>query len=141
MLLPNRAEEIAMGDCLARFGRAAGIVCLGAVFVVLELGHSAQAQSAAPGDAANGKRLYLADGCFECHGRNGQGGAFNYPAPALVGIEIPAESFVAFLRNAPNDMPSYDVSILPDKDAADIYAFLQTLPGRKPAKEIPLLNQ
>jgi len=99
------------------------------------------AQNAAPGDVTNGKRLYLADGCFECHGRNGQGGAFNYPAPALAGIEVPVESFTAFLRNAPNDMPSFDVSVLSEKEAADIYAFLQTLPGRKPAKDVPLLNQ
>lgn len=130
-----------MRDRLARFGRVAGFVCLGAVFMVLEMGNSVLAQSGAPGDAANGKRLYLADGCFECHGRNGQGGAFNYPAPALVGMEVPVESFVAFLRNAPNDMPSYEIGVLSDKDAADIYAFLQTLPGRKPAKEIPLLNR
>ncbi len=130
-----------MKDRQARFGQAAAILCLGAALVVLAFETAVLAQNAAPGDAANGKRLYLASGCFECHGRNGQGGAFNYPAPALVGLEIPVESFVAFLRNAPNDMPSYDVSVLPDKDAADIYAFLQTLPGRRPAKEIPLLNQ
>ena len=130
-----------MKNRLARFGQAAGIMYLGAVFLVFGLGTAVLAQSAVPADAANGKRLYLADGCFECHGRNGQGGAFNYPAPALVGIEVPVDSFVAFLRNAPNDMPSYGISVLSDKDAADIYAYLQTLPGRKPAKEIPLLNQ
>jgi mono/diheme cytochrome c family protein len=141
MLLPNRAEEIAMRDRWARLVRTAAIICLGAAFAGLGLGAVVLAQNAPPGDAANGKRLYLADGCFECHGRNGQGGAFNYPAPALIGMEIPVESFVAFLRNAPNDMPSYDVRVLSDKEAADIYAFLQTLPGRKAAKEIPLLNQ
>ena len=42
-----------------------------------------QAQEVPPGDAVNGKRLYLADGCFTCHGRSGQGGAFNGPAPSL----------------------------------------------------------
>jgi mono/diheme cytochrome c family protein len=141
MLLPNRGEEMTMRDRMVRFAQATTVLCLGAAFAVLGLGTAVLAQNAVPGSAANGKRIYLADGCFQCHGRNGQGGAFNYPAPALVGMEIPVESFVAFLRNAPNDMPSYDVSVLPDKDAADIYAFLQTLPGRKPAKEIPLLNQ
>jgi mono/diheme cytochrome c family protein len=130
-----------MRDRLARFGQTAAIIGLGAAFAILGLEGAAIGQNATPGDAVNGKRLYLADGCFECHGRNGQGGAFNYPAPALVGMEVPVEAFVAFLRNAPNDMPSYDVSVLPDKDAADIYVFLQTLPGRKPAEEIPLLNQ
>jgi len=100
----------------------------------------ARAQDAAI-DPANGKRVYLADGCFLCHGRSGQGGAMNYPAPALAGIELPVESFIAFLRDAPNDMPAYSAGVLSDKEAADIHAFLRTLPGRKSAKDFPLLNQ
>jgi len=93
------------------------------------------------GDPVNGKRVFLADGCFLCHGRSGQGGAMNYPAPPLVGIELPVESFIAFLRDAPNDMPAYSAGVLSDKEAADIHAFLRTLPGRKDAKNFPLLNQ
>ena len=93
------------------------------------------------GDAANGKRVYLTDGCFTCHGRSGQGGAMNYPAPALAQTEMPVEAFVAFLREAPNDMPAYSADVLSDKDAADIHAFLRSLPGRKPARDFPLLNQ
>jgi mono/diheme cytochrome c family protein len=93
------------------------------------------------GDPVNGKRVFLADGCFLCHGRSGQGGAMNYPAPPLVGIELPVESFIAFLRDAPNDMPAYSAGVLSDKEAADIHAFLRTLPGRKNPKDFPLLNQ
>ena len=104
-------------------------------------GLPARAQDASGGDAANGKRIFLADGCFLCHGRSGQGGAMNYPAPAIAQLEMPAESFVAFLRDAPNDMPAYSVAVLSDKDATDIYAFLRSLPGRKSAKDFPLLNQ
>jgi mono/diheme cytochrome c family protein len=102
---------------------------------------AAQAEDPPPGDAANGKRLYLADGCFECHGRAGQGGRFNYLTPALAQEALPVDSFIAFLREAPNDMPSFSAAVLSDKDAADIHAFLQTLPGPRPAKDIPLLNQ
>jgi mono/diheme cytochrome c family protein len=94
-----------------------------------------------PGDPVNGKRLYLADGCFECHGRAGQGGRFNYPTPALAEIALPVESFISFLREAPNDMPSFSTDVLSDKDAADIHAFLSSLPGPKSPKDIPLLNQ
>jgi mono/diheme cytochrome c family protein len=93
------------------------------------------------GDAIHGRSVFLADGCFECHGRSGQGGAFNYPTPAIAKVEMPVESFIAFLRAAPRDMPAYSTNVLSDKDAADIYAFLQSLPGRKPAKDFPLLNQ
>ena len=93
------------------------------------------------GDPVKGKRIYLAVGCFECHGRAGQGGRFNYPTPALAQIELPAESFIAFLRAAPNDMPAFSADVLSDQDAADIHAYLRSLPGRKPVKDFPLLNQ
>ena len=49
---------------------------------------AAQAQDAPQGDAANGKRIYLADGCFTCHGRAGQGGAYNGPAPILANTAL-----------------------------------------------------
>jgi mono/diheme cytochrome c family protein len=102
---------------------------------------TARADDLPAGDPVNGKRLYLADGCFECHGRAGQGGNFNYPVPALAQIALPVESFVAFLREAPNDMPSFSEQVLSNKDAADIHAFLSSLPGPRPAKDIPILNQ
>jgi mono/diheme cytochrome c family protein len=54
---------------------------------------------------------------------------------------MPVESFQAFLREAPNDMPTYSTAVLSDSEAADIYAFLRSLPGRKPVKDFPLLNQ
>ena len=101
----------------------------------------ARAQDAPAGDPVHGQQVYLADGCFMCHGRAGQGGQFNYQTPALAQIALPVDSFVAFLRAAPNDMPSFSTDVLSDKDAADIHAFLRSLPGPKPAKDFPLLNQ
>lgn len=56
---------------------------------VLRLGgasHRARAQDAPTGDAVEGKRIYLAVGCFACHGRSGQGGALNGPAPLLATV-------------------------------------------------------
>jgi mono/diheme cytochrome c family protein len=116
-------------------------VLVAGAFATRGPGPAALAQNAASVDAANGKRVYLADGCFMCHGRAGQGGAMNYPAPAIAKLEMPVEAFVSFLRDAPNDMPAYSTDVLSDKEAADIHAFLQSLPGPKPAKEFPLLNQ
>jgi len=95
------------------------------------LGGTAFAEDAA-GDAANGKLIYAKMRCFTCHGRAGQGGAFNYPAPALAALD---------LREPPNDMPAYSTALLSDKEAADMWAWLHALPGRKPAKDFPLLNQ
>jgi mono/diheme cytochrome c family protein len=94
-----------------------------------------------PGDAANGKLVYAKLRCFTCHGRAGQGGGFNYPVPPLAALELPVEAFQAFLREPPNDMPAYSTALLSDKDAADMWAWLHSLPGRKPAKDFPLLNQ
>jgi mono/diheme cytochrome c family protein len=108
---------------------------------VIAADRSAWSQDAQAGDVANGKRVYSAVGCFACHGRAGQGAAFAYPAPPLAQLEMPIEAFQAFLRDAPNDMPSYSVSVLSDADAADVLAFLRSLPGRKPVRDFPLLNQ
>jgi len=94
-----------------------------------------------PGNPANGKQVYLKLRCFTCHGRVGQGGGFNYPVPSLAALELPVEAFQAFLREPPNDMPAFSTAVLSDKDAADMWAWLHALPGRKPAKDFPLLNQ
>ena len=106
----------------------------------LVLAGPALAEDAA-GDAANGKQVYLKMRCFTCHGRAGQGGAFNYPAPALAALELPVEAFQAFLREPPNDMPAFSTALLSDQDAADMWAWLHGLPGRKAVKDFPLLNQ
>ena len=99
------------------------------------------AQGAASGDAAHGKQLYMSDACYTCHGTTGAGGG---PAgPALAHQGLPAEAILQQLRHPQARMPAYTDKILPDKDAADIVAYIQSLSqGPKPnAKDIPLLNQ
>ena len=59
----------------ARFGHFTAVTFIAAAFAVLGFAAASLAQNAGSGDAANGKRIYLADGCFACHGRAGQGGA------------------------------------------------------------------
>ena len=114
----------------------------GLVIAVLTLaaGAAAWAQNAPRGDAANGKRVYLAINCHTCHGSSGQGGAMNGPAPVLARTQLSVEAFKAFVRIGPNDMPAYAESRLSDKDVGDMHAFLLSLPGRRPVKDIPLLN-
>jgi len=94
-----------------------------------------------PGNATHGRELYLAVGCFECHGRMGQGGYFNYPAPALAQLQLPLEAFQALVRLGPHDMPAYAETVLSNADLADIYAYLHSLPGRRAAKDIDALNK
>ena len=109
-------------------------VCGSAVVV------AAQAQEAPRGDAANGKRLYLANYCYTCHGRVGQGGAYNGPAPALAKTAMPYEGLVGQTRNPSNDMPGYSAQVLPDQALADIYAYFQSLPGPSDPKGVALLK-
>ncbi len=99
-----------------------------------------KAQDAPHGDAANGKRIYLAVGCFTCHGRSGQGGALNGPAPILASTAMPFDGFKGQIRDPANDMPAYSDAVLSDKDIVDIFAFVKSLPGPRPAKDIPILN-
>lgn len=111
---------------------AAAMIMLGAP--------SAWAQDVPKGDTANGKKVYLADGCYQCHGRVGQGGLMTGGAPILAQTKMPFVAFRRQLRNPINDMPPYPEKLLSEKDLGDIYAFLQSLPGRRPVKDIPILN-
>ncbi len=99
----------------------------------------ARAQDAPRGDDANGKRLYLAT-CFACHGRSGQGGAMNGPAPMLAKTAMPFDGFKAQLRQPISDMPAYSEAVMSDQQIADIYAFLQTLPGPLPTKDMAIFK-
>jgi mono/diheme cytochrome c family protein len=114
---------------------AAAVAAIGAAAFAAAL-----AQDAPHGDAANGKRLYLADGCFTCHGRSGQGGAYNTPAPILAHSAVPFDGFKGQIRNPINDMPAFPTAILSDKDIADIYAFAESLPGPRAPKDFSILN-
>jgi mono/diheme cytochrome c family protein len=103
-------------------------------------GGGAQAQDAPAGDTATGRAVFLKEACFTCHGRSGQGGAYNGPAPILAQTALPFEGFKAQIRNPVNDMPAYSDAVLSDKDIADIYAFVKSLPGPRSPKDIAILN-
>ena len=100
----------------------------------------APAQVSPQGDAANGKQIYLRDACFTCHGRSGQGGVYRGPAPILARTALPFDGFRELLRDPPGDMPAYSEAVLSDKDIADIYAFLESLPGPRSPKDIRTLD-
>ena len=120
--------------------RVSGLLGAACMVALGTIGFAAQAQDAPAGDAANGQRVYLADGCFTCHGRLGEGGNYYGTTPVLAKTELPYEGFVQQLRDPVRVMPPYTAAVLSDKEAADIFAFLKTLPGRRPVKDFPLLN-
>ena len=95
------------------------------------LRHRRSAQAPAPaGDAANGKQLFMADGCYQCHGTVGQGSRGT--GPRLAPNPMPYENFAAQLRKPANTMPPYTPLVVSDAQLADIYAYVSSLPG--PAK-------
>ena len=100
----------------------------------------ALAQDVPHGNAANGKRIYLAAGCFTCHGRSGQGGAYTGPAPILARTALPFDGFKALIRDPSDNMPAYSDAVLSDQDIADVYAFLESLPVPRSPKDISILN-
>ena len=103
-------------------------------------GAAVRAQDAPPGDAIEGKRVYLAVGCFLCHGRSGQGGALNGPAPILAKTAMPFDGFKGQLRQPANEMPAYSEKVMTDKQIADIYAFVESLPGPRPTKDMKIFS-
>lgn len=103
------------------------------------LATAAWAEEQAPsGNAKAGQQEYMAVGCWECHGSQGQGGAIT--GPRLAETRMPYEAFLQQLRVPVSAMPPYEPKILSDADAENIYAFLKSLPPAPSAKDIPLLN-
>src|SRR5947209_4798876 len=115
MWSPIRVEETSP---VQRFERAVAFAL--AAFCAGGIALGARAQDARQGDIVNGKRLYLDDNCFTCHGRAGQGGAYNGPAPALAKTAMPFEGFLAQMRNPSNDMPAYAAQVMSDQAVADV---------------------
>lgn len=93
---------------------------------------------AAVGNAENGKRLFLRDGCYECHGYAGQGGA---AGARIADIGLNAQGLVRYVRAPAGQMPAYTDKVISDQELTDIWAYLQTMPKPKSPKDIPLLKQ
>jgi mono/diheme cytochrome c family protein len=100
---------------------------------------STRAQVAAPpGDAANGRRIYIAVGCYQCHGTVGQGS--RPTGPHLAPNPLPYETFARIVRRPVNVMPPYTTVVLSDRDLGDIYAYLVTIPPLPDPKAAAILN-
>ena len=91
---------------------------------------------AAQGNAQTGKDLYAKYSCYACHGYDGHGGA----GARLVPFRMNLSGFTIYLHNPPRpQMPPYSASVIPDAQAADLFAYIRSLPESPAAKDIPLL--
>jgi mono/diheme cytochrome c family protein len=114
---------------------------LAALLFGFPVARAQQASNTPPsGNAQNGKKLFMSDGCYECHGREGQGAA--QTGAARIGPpQLSFEGFQSYVRNPKINMPPYASKGLPDPDLADIYAYLKSIPMPPKGKDIPLLNK
>ena len=109
------------------------------VTALLAAGAPARAQGAPPpGDAANGKRVYMADGCYQCHGTVGQGS--RPTGPHLAPNPLPYEAFAGQVRRPVNAMLPYTSVVLSEQDLADIYAYLVSIPPLVDPKAAAILD-
>ena len=114
---------------------------LGDIFAYLQsLSPNSTSASANPtGNADNGKRLFMRDGCYECHGMLGQGG--NGYGPRIAPDPISASSIMNYIRKPTGNMPPYTAKIVSDQDVADIYAYLKSVPRPTDIKNIPTFSK
>ncbi len=89
------------------------------------------------GNPEAGKRLYIKNGCYQCHGTVGQG--------TIAGVRIgppalSAQGLIRYVRRPTGQMPAFTEKVMSDKELTDVYAFLKTIAPSKPSKDIPLLN-
>ena len=89
-------------------------------------------------NAENGKRLFLRDGCYQCHGYAGQGGRDGARIAATI---LNAQGLIRYVRKPAGAMPAYTDKVVTDQELTDIHAYLKTLPAPKAVKDIPLLDQ
>jgi cytochrome c553 len=90
------------------------------------------------GNAESGKKLFAADGCYQCHGYEAQGSSAT--GPRLGPQPIAFARFIRYVRAPTGQMPPYTAKVLSDRELADIYAFLQSRPQPPPLDSVPLLR-
>lgn len=104
--------------------------------VVLALVCTGVALAQAPGNVEKGKSVFLKQGCFRCHGTDGQGGA----GPRLAPNPPATAALIQYVRKPSGQMPPYTNQVS-DRDLTDIRAYLASIPPPPAVKDIPLLNQ
>ena len=90
------------------------------------------------GNAQTGRRIFESYGCYQCHGREAQGGLGTGPrlGPRPIGFA----AFQSYLRRPTGQMPPYTSAVVSDRDVADMYSFLQSVKEPAAVKDLPLLR-
>lgn len=112
---------------------------LAATAIFAEGGGGAAGAAGQRAAAADGGRvLYTSQGCYQCHGLEGQGARGT--GPALNPLRRDSASFEHYVRHPLGAMPPYSANILPAGDLRRIEAYIRSLPPKRPAASIALLS-
>jgi ubiquinol-cytochrome c reductase cytochrome c subunit len=105
---------------------------------IVDAAQESKTPDAPAGNAENGKKIFNKNGCYECHGREGQGSVMTGPriAPDPIAFDVLSR----YVRKPTGEMPPYTAKVVSDQELADIYAFLQSRPHPPTAKATPLLK-
>jgi len=90
------------------------------------------------GNAETGRKLFVSDGCYQCHGYEAQGSTAT--GPRLGPRPISFAAFSRYVRQPTGQMPPYTTKIVSDTELAHIHAFLRALPEPPTVQSIPLLK-
>ena len=104
--------------------------------LLLILGIAAPSASFVQAQDTAERDVFVAYGCYQCHGFEGQGGAALRIAPS----PYPFEAFAALVRRPANEMPAYPSSELADQDLRAIYRYVRSIPEPPPLEALPLLR-
>jgi mono/diheme cytochrome c family protein len=146
MLSPN-LDEARQGETMKSI-RGHGFAALAALAVALFFGVAfvtavSAAQEPKPSDASSGnaetgKQLFVKNGCYQCHGREGQGSSMT--GPRIAPDPVPFDVLLSYVRKPRGEMPPYTAKVISDKDLADIYAYLQSRKQPPTAKALALMK-
>jgi mono/diheme cytochrome c family protein len=111
------------------------------MIVMMSTASASSAQTRQPvapaGDAENGKKIFTSYGCYQCHNYAAHGGG---AGPRLAPKPIAFAAFTRQVRKPSNEMPPYTAKVVSDKELADMYAFLLTIPEPPAVSSIPILK-
>ena len=116
------------------------ILATASVLCAVGFGVSPSFGGAAPaGDVAKGKANFERVGCWQCHGREGQGGREGPRIAAPVPMAYGA--LAGFVRTTSGDMPPYTEKVVSNPDLVDIHAYIQSRPAPPAVASVPLLQK
>jgi mono/diheme cytochrome c family protein len=86
-----------------------------------------------------GRKLYMSNGCYSCHGTVGQGGERG-GSPRIAPDPYPFEAFKLMVRQPREAMPRLDPKFVSDEQLLSIHRYLASIAKGPAAKDIPQLQ-